>query len=88
MAVLQHFGRKFATQALSETHLRRRRFRGVVLVPGAVVSEVAHRIGLGAVCDMALLHFEARTRHGAGGVLEQEPSLVAARLRKPKPIRL
>src|SRR5580704_9178555 len=37
-------------------------------------------IGPVAVGDMALHHLEARAGHGAGGVLEQEPLLVAAHL--------
>src|SRR3954470_5725901 len=38
------------------------------------------RIGFGAVDDMALLDFDARVPHGAGGVLEQKLLLFGAHL--------
>jgi hypothetical protein len=37
-------------------------------------------IGFGAVGDMALLDFDARVTHGAGGVLEENPLLLGGHL--------
>src|SRR5882757_8759166 len=37
-------------------------------------------MGFGAVDDMALLDFDARVTHGAGGVLEENPLLLGGHL--------